>query len=323
MAFLGHDHARRLALGGRREPAGRVVPRLAGDDVVGLSGLCRSPDGAVEDAGAGWWSGDWRRRVLAAALKQAKLAWAAANGVDEIATWTQTGQRRACGASTSGSATPTAASASPSAPISRSPEAAACTGAPRGARAPPSGLHWSRRVRRDVDKSYDRLWQAHLIRTWAQRRSAASTPSCGSPSSRPGRGQRHRRRGSRSTSSTRSAWRSRYRRRNEITSSAGSGCGAEGSPPSPRSHRAAPLIPRGSLAQPTRPVPCHLLADEVGEQQPNRGVLQRRERGGPCRRVLPEAARPLSVSVYTVRSRVLPGSPSRPVRERASRLGST
>ena len=34
---------------------------------------------------------DWRRRGLAEALKRAKLAWAAENGIAEIVTWTQRG----------------------------------------------------------------------------------------------------------------------------------------------------------------------------------------------------------------------------------------
>ena len=34
---------------------------------------------------------DWRRRGLATALKRAELAWAAANGIREIVTWTQRG----------------------------------------------------------------------------------------------------------------------------------------------------------------------------------------------------------------------------------------
>jgi GNAT superfamily N-acetyltransferase len=33
----------------------------------------------------------WRRRGLATVLKQAELAWAAANGLREIITWTQRG----------------------------------------------------------------------------------------------------------------------------------------------------------------------------------------------------------------------------------------
>jgi len=63
---------------------------LAGDEIVGFSGLCRLPDGSYED-GLTVVRRDWRRRGLAEALKRAKLAWAAANGIAEITTWTQTG----------------------------------------------------------------------------------------------------------------------------------------------------------------------------------------------------------------------------------------
>jgi mycothiol synthase len=70
-------------------PEGSFVA-LAGEEIVGLSGLCRNPDGAVED-GLTVVRRDWRRRGLAEALKRSKLAWAAANGVERIATWTQTG----------------------------------------------------------------------------------------------------------------------------------------------------------------------------------------------------------------------------------------
>jgi mycothiol synthase len=70
-------------------PEGSFVA-LAGDEIVGLSGLCRNPDGAVED-GLTVVRRDWRRRGLAEALKRSKLEWAAANGVEQIATWTQTG----------------------------------------------------------------------------------------------------------------------------------------------------------------------------------------------------------------------------------------
>ena len=34
---------------------------------------------------------DWRRRGVAAALKRATLAWAAAHGISEVYTWTQIG----------------------------------------------------------------------------------------------------------------------------------------------------------------------------------------------------------------------------------------
>jgi GNAT superfamily N-acetyltransferase len=70
-------------------PDGSFVA-LAGDEIVGYSGLCRQPDGVVED-GLTVVLRDWRRRGLARALKQAELAWAAANGIEEIVTWTQRG----------------------------------------------------------------------------------------------------------------------------------------------------------------------------------------------------------------------------------------
>ena len=67
-----------------------TVVALAGDEIVGYSGLCRQPDGLVED-GLTVVRRAWRRRGLARALKQAELAWAAANGIAEIVTWTQRG----------------------------------------------------------------------------------------------------------------------------------------------------------------------------------------------------------------------------------------
>ena len=70
-------------------PAGTFAA-LAGDDVVGFSGLCAMPDGLFED-GLTVVRRDWRRRGLAEALKRAKLAWAAENGIAEIVTWTQRG----------------------------------------------------------------------------------------------------------------------------------------------------------------------------------------------------------------------------------------
>lgn len=63
---------------------------LAGDEIVGYSGLCRRPDGVVED-GLTVVRRAWRRRGLAEALKRAELSWAAANGVTEVVTWTQRG----------------------------------------------------------------------------------------------------------------------------------------------------------------------------------------------------------------------------------------
>jgi L-amino acid N-acyltransferase YncA len=70
-------------------PEGSFVA-LAGDEIVGYSGLCRQPDGVVVD-GLTVVSRGWRRRGLAEALKRAELAWAAANGIEEIVTWTQRG----------------------------------------------------------------------------------------------------------------------------------------------------------------------------------------------------------------------------------------
>lgn len=70
-------------------PEGSFVA-LAGDRIVGYSGLCRRHDGVVED-GLTVVSRDWRRRGLATALKRAELAWAATTGIDEIVTWTQRG----------------------------------------------------------------------------------------------------------------------------------------------------------------------------------------------------------------------------------------
>ena len=70
-------------------PEGSFVA-LAGNDVVGFSGLCRNPEGGYED-GLSVVRRDWRRRGLAEALKREKLAWAAAHGVEEVATWTQRG----------------------------------------------------------------------------------------------------------------------------------------------------------------------------------------------------------------------------------------
>jgi mycothiol synthase len=70
-------------------PEGSFVA-LAGDEIVGYSGLCRRPDGTAED-GLAVVRRAWRRRGLATALKRAKLAWAAGNEIREIVTWTQRG----------------------------------------------------------------------------------------------------------------------------------------------------------------------------------------------------------------------------------------
>jgi mycothiol synthase len=72
-------------------PEGSFVA-LAGDEIVGYSGLCRrGDDGTSAEDGLTVVRRAWRRRGLASALKRAELAWAAANGFREIVTWTQRG----------------------------------------------------------------------------------------------------------------------------------------------------------------------------------------------------------------------------------------
>jgi GNAT superfamily N-acetyltransferase len=72
-------------------PEGSFVA-LAGDEIVGYSGLChRGGDGTTAEDGLTVVRRAWRRRGVATALKRAKLAWAAANGIGEIVTWTQRG----------------------------------------------------------------------------------------------------------------------------------------------------------------------------------------------------------------------------------------
>jgi mycothiol synthase len=60
-------------------------------EVVGYSGLCRLPTPATAEDGLTVVRRAWRRRGLAEALKRAELAWASANGIREIVTWTQSG----------------------------------------------------------------------------------------------------------------------------------------------------------------------------------------------------------------------------------------
>jgi mycothiol synthase len=72
-------------------PQGSFVA-LAGDEIVGYSGLCRrGDDGTSAEDGLTVVRRGWRRRGLGTALKRAELAWAAANGIREIVTWTQRG----------------------------------------------------------------------------------------------------------------------------------------------------------------------------------------------------------------------------------------
>lgn len=70
-------------------PEGSFVA-LSDGEIVGYSGLCRLSEGVAED-GLTVVRRDWRRRGLATALKRRELAWAAANGLREVVTWTQTG----------------------------------------------------------------------------------------------------------------------------------------------------------------------------------------------------------------------------------------
>jgi mycothiol synthase len=71
-------------------PEGSFVA-LAGDEIVGYSGLCDRPEPGTAEDGLTVVRRAWRRRGVARAIKRAKLAWAAANGVVEIVTWTQRG----------------------------------------------------------------------------------------------------------------------------------------------------------------------------------------------------------------------------------------
>jgi mycothiol synthase len=72
-------------------PEGSFVA-VAGGEIVGSAGLIRDldrPDRAEHSLTAV--RRDWRGRGVAKALKQATIAWAAANGVRELYTWTQRG----------------------------------------------------------------------------------------------------------------------------------------------------------------------------------------------------------------------------------------
>jgi mycothiol synthase len=71
-------------------PGGSFVA-LAVGEIVGFSGLMRHDNEGVAEDGLTVVRRDWRRRGLARALKQRELAWAAANGIREVVTWTQQG----------------------------------------------------------------------------------------------------------------------------------------------------------------------------------------------------------------------------------------
>jgi mycothiol synthase len=71
-------------------PEGSFVA-LAGNEIVGFSGLCAGDHDGVAEDGLTVVHRDWRRRGLARALKARELEWAAANGYREVVTWTQRG----------------------------------------------------------------------------------------------------------------------------------------------------------------------------------------------------------------------------------------
>jgi GNAT superfamily N-acetyltransferase len=71
-------------------PGGSIVA-LADGEIVGYSGLMEHDSAGVAEDGLTVVRRDWRRRGLAKALKERELAWAAANGIREVVTWTQRG----------------------------------------------------------------------------------------------------------------------------------------------------------------------------------------------------------------------------------------
>jgi len=71
-------------------PDGSFVA-LAGGRIVGFSRLLRHDNPGVAEDGLTVVARAWRRRGLARALKERELAWAAANGIREVVTWTQRG----------------------------------------------------------------------------------------------------------------------------------------------------------------------------------------------------------------------------------------
>lgn len=64
---------------------------LFGGEIVGFSGLMRHDNPGTAEDGLTVVGRSWRRRGLARALKERELAWAAANGIREVVTWTQRG----------------------------------------------------------------------------------------------------------------------------------------------------------------------------------------------------------------------------------------
>ena len=60
-------------------------------EIIGYSGLMRHDNPGTAEDGLTVVARSWRRRGLARALKERELAWAAANGIREVVTWTQRG----------------------------------------------------------------------------------------------------------------------------------------------------------------------------------------------------------------------------------------
>lgn len=71
-------------------PEGSFVA-LCDGEIIGYSGLIRHDNPGTAEDGLTVVARAWRRRGLARALKERELAWAAANGIREVVTWTQRG----------------------------------------------------------------------------------------------------------------------------------------------------------------------------------------------------------------------------------------
>jgi mycothiol synthase len=75
-------------------PEGSFVA-LSGDEIVGCAGLVRDYDRRDRaEHGLTAVRREWRGQGLAKALKRQTIAWAAANGLAELYTWTQTGNEQ-------------------------------------------------------------------------------------------------------------------------------------------------------------------------------------------------------------------------------------
>ena len=71
-------------------PEGSFVA-LCDGEIIGYSGLMQHDNPGTAEDGLTVVARSWRRRGLARALKERELAWAAANGIREVVTWTQRG----------------------------------------------------------------------------------------------------------------------------------------------------------------------------------------------------------------------------------------